>query len=247
MLPLVNGSNYTGVYSAAHHCDNATPSYISQSRSQDKEDQFLFSSFFKGLCGGSYVELGGLDGVRFSNSHMFHFGLQWHGVLIEPNPISFEALKNNRPADDTFNEAVCARTTDVSFINSHERAVTGVLEFMAPSFIQQWHKSFKPSEVLKIKCKPLSLIIDESSIGKGKAIDFLSLDVEGAEFEVLKTLDFKKHHFGVVFYEADEHNPIKNEAMKTMLEKHGYIFRIHTLRSNFHVNKMWHEMYAHLL
>lgn len=54
-------------------------------------------------------------------------------------------------------------------------------------------------------------------------MDLLSLDVEGAEFEVLKTIDFKKQQFGVIFYEADEHNALKNEMMKSMLEANGYI------------------------
>ena len=50
-------------------------------------------------------------------------------------------------------------------------------------------------------------------------IDFLSLDVEGAEFEVLKTIDFDKVEFGISFYEADGHDPLKNQAMMTFLEE----------------------------
>ena len=78
-------------------------------------------------------------------------------------------------------------------------------------------------------------------------VDMLSLDVEGAELEVLRTLDFDKHQFGVIFYEADEHDPVKNVAMKTLLADNGYDFVIHTLRSNFHVNRRWHEIYSSFL
>ena len=71
-------------------------------------------------------------------------------------------------------------------------------------------------------------------------MDFFSLDVE---FEVIKTVDFSSVQFGVIFYEADTHNPMKNEAMKTFLEAKGYPFRTHVTGSNFHVNSRWHEIY----
>ena len=86
----------------------------------------------------AYVELGGLDGVTYSNSHLFHHGLDWKGVLIEVNPKSFAALQVNRPNDDTFNFAVCSESSEVTFIDSGDGAVTGMLEFMAPSFVSAY-------------------------------------------------------------------------------------------------------------
>ena len=220
------------------------------SMAQDQEDQFLIKHYFNGLCGGTYVELGGLDGVRFSNSHLFHHGLGWKGMLIEPNPKSFAALQKNRPKDDTFNFAICSRSSEVTFVDSGEGAVTGVIEFMAPSFVRDWHgrTAEKNTEYTKIRCEPFSKILERSFLNTGvKIIDFLSLDVEGAEFEVLKTIDFGKVGFGVIFYEADEHNPVKNQAMISFLEERGYPFRQHALRSNFHVNVEWHNIYGSFL
>jgi len=216
------------------------------SRSQSQEDSFIFDSWFKGICGGTYVELGALDGVRYSNSHLYLHGFDWHGVLIEPNPDSFEALQSNRPKDELFNHAVCSRETEVHFVRGASLAVTGVYEFMAPSFRAAWHPNLKVSKLAKIKCKPLSAILEESSLSK-RHVDFLSVDVEGGEYEVLKTVDFEKHQFGVIFYEADGHDPLKNEAIKCYLERNGYPFRVHTLRSNFHTNARWDEIYADLL
>ena len=51
-------------------------------RSQDKEDEFLVQHFFEKICGGTYVELGALDGVKYSNSHLFHYGLDWRGCSL---------------------------------------------------------------------------------------------------------------------------------------------------------------------
>ena len=109
------------------------------SKSQDKEDQYVVRKYFKGLCGGTYLELGALDGVRFSNSHLFEFGFGWSGVLIEPNPASFAKLQQNRPNNMLHNFAVCNSPRYVHFIESGDGAVTGILEFMAPSFRAAWH------------------------------------------------------------------------------------------------------------
>ena len=121
-------------------------------------------------------------------------------------------------------------------------AVTGVLEFMAPSFIQGWH-SGEDSHQTKIGCQPLSKILEQSSLDIRNTIDLLSLDVEGAEFEVLKTILFDKIAFGVICYEADDHNPLKNNAMIGFLEEQGYAFREHTMGSNFHINLKWQHIY----
>ena len=108
------------------------------SKSQDGEDRYLVDTYFKGLCGGTYLELGALDGVRFSNSHLFEFGFGWSGVLIEPNPKSFKALQTNRPKNRLHNVAVCDVSREVHFMRGDEGAVTGIFEFMAPSFRAEW-------------------------------------------------------------------------------------------------------------
>ena len=54
--------------------------------------------------------------------------------------------------------------------------------------------------------------------------DFFSLDVEGAEMSVLESIDFERTAFGVILVEADEHNEMKNLAMRQFLELRGYTF-----------------------
>eukprot|EP00982_Pelagococcus_subviridis_P005339 29600-Pelagococcus_subviridis.AAC.2 len=212
-----SGGNFsTVVKTTARRCDTLLSSSSRKkfSKSQDKEDQFLEDSFFKGVCEGTYVELGGLDGVKFSNTHMFHHGLRWRGVLIEPSPRNFARLTENRPRDELYNAAVCAQHSQVHFIEAlnsvSNGASSGVLEFMAPSFVEHWKDRLTAtgSTLTKIECMPLSDILLKSDAGRTH-VDMLSLDVEGAELEVLRTLDFDKHQFGVIFYEADEHDPVK--------------------------------------
>lgn len=91
-------------------------------------------------------------------------------------------------------------------------------------------------------CKSLSEILSQSDVVGAGHVDFLSVDVEGGEFEVIETLDFDKHQFGMIFYEADEHNPVKNEGLKSFLAKRGYPFFGHNRNSNYHVNEKWGEI-----
>mmetsp|Transcript_2673 Transcript_2673/g.4547 ORF Transcript_2673/g.4547 Transcript_2673/m.4547 type:complete len:187 (+) Transcript_2673:1-561(+) len=63
-----------------------------QLKSQDHEDETLLDNFFGGLCSGTYLEMGGLDGVSFSNTHVFNKVLGWNGVLVELGPKNFAAF-----------------------------------------------------------------------------------------------------------------------------------------------------------
>ena len=220
------------------------------SQSQQGEDAYLVKKFFKGLCGGIYVELGALDGVKYSNTHFFRHALAWKGVLIEPNTRSFKKLKNNRaPGDDVFNAAVCASEQVVHFLDDGRNGATsGVVEFMSHTFAKKWHEKTNSFATLtRIMCKSLSEILSQSDVVGAGHVDFLSVDVEGGEFEVIETLDFDKHQFGVIFYEADEHNPVKNEGLKSFLAKRGYPFFGLNRNSNYHVNEKWGEIYGDVL
>ena len=139
-----DGRRRSFAVSNAVRCDDAYVDASARvkrhSKSQDGEDRYLVDTYFKGLCGGTYLELGALDGVRFSNSHLFEFGFGWSGVLIEPNPKSFKALQTNRPKNRLHNVAVCDVSREVHFMRGDEGAVTGIFEFMAPSFRAEWFK-----------------------------------------------------------------------------------------------------------
>ena len=86
-------------------------------------------------------------------------------------------------------------------------------------------------------------MLRQSELYAHKHVDIFSLDVEGAEFEVLKTIDFKETQFGVIFHEADGSNPMQQHAIKSMLEDNGYAFWKSAVRINFYINRLWHKIY----
>ena len=79
--------------------------------SQCGEDAFLNNNFFKNRKNGTYIELGALDGVLYSNTKFFQDTLNWSGVLIEPHPHKFKLLEKNRPNNFLFNHLVSCHET----------------------------------------------------------------------------------------------------------------------------------------
>jgi hypothetical protein len=73
------------------------------------------------------------------------------------------------------------------------------------------------------------------------------LDVEGAEFQVLESIDFDKSGFGIIFLEADEHNTRKNAACREYLFTKGYNYVGSEARSDWFINQNFATIYKKLL
>lgn len=241
--------------------------------SQSGEDFIIIESFFNGLCGGRYLEMGGLDGKRFSNTHALHSLLNWQGVLVELNPRHFKKLRVNRPDDVTVNAAVCARERVVHWVAGHGKGsateVDGIWELAPPSFRQKWwsHVVDLKRDTTPIECMPLQKVLDRhysklvtqqnqthTSLSSSQAtatptifFDLFSLDIEGAELEALESLDFSRTAFGVILVEADEHFPAKNRAVQSLLQKHGYHYLYDLKRSSWFVHSDWDNIYREQL
>ena len=65
--------------------------------SQWGEDIFLYDNYFGDIQNGTFVELGALDGVLYSNTKFFEDTLNWSGILIEPHPFSANDFKSSNP------------------------------------------------------------------------------------------------------------------------------------------------------
>ena len=109
------------------------------SKAQDGEDVFAFEHFFYGAQGvGSFLEMGALDGLMYSNTYAFEQVLGWKGVLIEASPKSFERLARNRPSQHTIHAAVCDSERMVHYLEHPMACCRGIAEFMSKGFRAKW-------------------------------------------------------------------------------------------------------------
>ena len=231
--------------SSVYRCEEKPLSALANSmKSQLGEDKFMLGRF-NGLCGGSYMELGALDGVRYSNTHVFNKEFNWKGVLIEISPREFANLKKNRPNEiAVVNAAVCNRRQKLHFVQAPDNAVSGVYEFATEDYRNRWWKFLKdPKELPEIECLPMQDILDKHAPGVS-FFDVLSLDVEGAEISVLNSIDFSITAFGMMVIEV---RPSYAPDVRALLFKHGYIpfdgYEEHKMNSWF-IHQNFYDIYA---
>jgi FkbM family methyltransferase len=191
--------------------------------SQCGEDSFL-NTLFKNKRNGYYIELGALDGILYSNTKFFEDSLGWKGILIEPHPNKFDVLKNNRPNNYLFNNLVSCHTDPLIykyFVDGHA-AVSGVENTLPQSHFDIFFNKFLFLPQNSISITPVSLksIIYSTNINH---FDLLSLDVEGHEYEVLKSYDFSVP-IDVILIEMLDSNKEKNDLCRELLLKNNYSF-----------------------
>jgi FkbM family methyltransferase len=214
--------------------------------SQQKEDVTLLQ-WFNGLCNGTYIEMGALDGLRYSNTNVFNKMLGWKGVLIEMSPNSYKKLVKNRPNEiATVHAAVCASQDTVHWYPSKAVAVAGVWEFTTEAYRNRWWKNVTLEDTIPIQCSPLTNILQEHAPSYS-FFDVFSLDVEGAEFQVLSSLDLNKIQFGVVIVENDTNNPRKNLAVEALLQSNGYFLLKRLGNNDIFVNNDFGTIYKDVL
>lgn len=242
----------------AKKCKKKTIQELSPNlKSQSEEDQILLEHF-NGLCGGTYLEMGALDGVKYSNSFVFNAAFDWKGVLVELTKKSFQKLQKNRKNELALvNAGICKEAQMIHLVDTGFGAVSGIWEFASESFREKWWSSIKsPDELPTIECRPLQDILDEvvaSDAGTNTDhtatffFDFFSLDVEGAELAVLESIDWNRTEFGMLFLEADGSNAQKEFDTIALMNRHGYRFLYKRQRSFWFVHKNYAEIYQHLM
>lgn len=240
-LKIHNQVAGTGKISTAYKCDHSIDSQTL--RSQSKEDEVLLS-YFPSLCGGTYIEFGALTGSKYSNSHVFRFSLNWKGVLIELSPTNFKELQRYRTDEiAVVNAGICNMEQTLHFVDGGP--VGGIWEFMTPTFRSIWWKNTTLADTQEFQCYRLQQILDKHA-PTIKYYDFMSVDVEGAEFQAIQSVDFEKVSFGIIFLERSD-SRVKNAFIQTYLKSKGYIFVETNARSDWFLNEQFHQIYGDLV
>jgi len=157
--------------------------------SQSGQDRFLHEEIFNGRCGGTFVDIGGYDGISGSNTLFFERQLGWTGLLLEPASLPFETAQKTRscacrqfavgrgPAEAAFFEILSGYTQMSGLEESYDRTMLQTVR------ANPAHRE----ELVSVPVRPIQDLLEEAAIER---IDYLSLDVEGGEWAVLETFPF---------------------------------------------------------
>eukprot|EP00571_Detonula_confervacea_P011293 CAMPEP_0172298882 /NCGR_PEP_ID=MMETSP1058-20130122/1331_1 /TAXON_ID=83371 /ORGANISM="Detonula confervacea, Strain CCMP 353" /LENGTH=223 /DNA_ID=CAMNT_0013008177 /DNA_START=102 /DNA_END=769 /DNA_ORIENTATION=+ len=185
-----------GQSSTAGKCDLVNTDKLEKKgllHSQDGQDKCLIQHYFPGICGGKYMEVGALDGDRFSNTFAFYNSpaLGWKGVNVEVDPVSYAKLSKNRKNDiANVHAAVCSDPQVIHYAPGKFKAVGGIWEFSSEAQRERWWPGMTLEDTVPVQCTHLQVILDQT-LGDGHHyFDFMSLDIEGAELSALQGLDF---------------------------------------------------------
>lgn len=165
------------------------------SYAQNREDVRLARAF-AGRTSGFYVDVGAHDPVTFSITKHF-YDLGWHGLNIDASEEYANAIRAGRPRDVTLNVGVSNTPGTLTFYKG-TRHSAGLSTFSAAEVARHRTAGYEFSEH-SVQVVKLATLLDEHV---KEPIDFMSIDVEGFEREVLDGAAFDRHRPKVVLVEA---------------------------------------------
>lgn len=206
--------------------------------SQDKQDSYLETNVFKGYKNGFYVDVGAHDGVSLNNTLYFEKNNNWTGINIEPIKSVFDKLVINRPDNINLNYAICNNDGETEFYcnTNYTEMISGIKDTFHSKHLERLERENKETgsttEVIKVNTRKLETIFDENKVSH---IQYLSIDVEGAEFEVIKSINFDKVFIDVIGFE-NNYNDASIPIIEYLQDKNFVVFH-ESILDIFMINK----------
>lgn len=179
--------------------------------------QDLFVDWMLQKKNGIFIEFGACDGVNISNTYYLEKYMGWSGILLEPAKSWHNSIKINRPnsiidfrcvSNETGNEVTFYENTNLAFSSLNKNSIA--------------NDSYK---VKTVSLNDIFFEYKEKLLKKSNSIDsidFISIDTEGNEYEILKNFDFNKYAPKIIIV---EHNfdLNKSKLLKKLIKAHNYV------------------------
>ena len=174
---------------------------------------------------GYFVEFGAADGIALSNTFVLEKQFGWTGILCEPGTNWHQSLSRNRGCVIDTRCVYSVSGESVSFSENYLGELSSITKFASPRKQGILKRTLASYQVETVSLKDL---LDFHRAPKH--IEFLSIDTEGSEFEILNGFDFQAYSFGAI---CVEHNfgPTR-ELINSLLTKNGYS-QVHADLSEF--------------
>ena len=189
--------------------------YFRQSKSQFRQDLFVLSQL-KFKRNGFFVEFGATNGIDLSNTFLLEREFGWSGILAEPAKCWHQELTMNRRCHIETDCVWKDSQSELEFNEVDTAELSTINRYSDHDLYKRNRKSGKTYTVRTISLNDLL-----SKYAAPRVIDYLSIDTEGSEYEILSNFDFSRHTFGVI---TCEHNyTAMREKIFKLLTDNGYV------------------------
>ncbi len=189
--------------------------YIKKSYSQYGED-LIIDRLLKNKKKGFYVDIGAYDPDRFSNTKRFYLK-GWNGINIEPNVVNYNRFIDKRKRDINLNIGIGNTNEKLLFYSFMPDTLSTFAKTEAKLYQSQGFRLLNKTKVPVFK---LSDVFQTNL--KDTKIDFMSIDTEGFEMDVLNSNDWGKFKPSIICIEANRDKASKDNNINQLLEGKGY-------------------------
>jgi FkbM family methyltransferase len=197
--------------------------HSSESYSQDIQD--LWALYECGEShGGFFVEFGATDGLRINNTVLLEKNYGWTGILAEPNPAWHKELATNRSARIDWRCVDQTSNVTREFLSTPDPEYGGLVTENSRNTAK---KLGMTAEKILVQTVSLNDLLEQHAAPT--RIDFMSVDTEGSEFEILSALDPTK--WDVRLFTIEMGPPEKDQAIDRLMKQRGYIRRFERFSS----------------
>jgi len=204
--------------------------YSIKSYSQEGEDMIL-RRIFGGQKTGFYVDIGAHHPKRFSNTYFFYKN-GWSGINIDATPEIMEEFKKVRSRDINLNIGISKSSGDMDFYIFNEPALNTFNEELSKERVK--NTTYKLEKKIKVKTDTLENIFNKYL--KSNIIDFMSIDAEGLDLQVLQSNNWEKFRPKYMLVESlkSDVSQILDCPINKYLTEKGYKFFAKTFNTYFY-------------
>ena len=190
--------------------------YIPDSESQIFQDLFVLNEL-KFKRNGYFIEIGAANGKNLSNTYMFEKYFAWQGLVVEPARIWKEQLRANRQCKISYDCVASESNLTVEFYETEKPEFSRIK--LDKNYIDgHEYLRKKNKKVYKVNTISIDDLFVKYDIPVD--IDYLSVDTEGSEFDILSMLNFEKYNISII---TVEHNfTVNREKIFELLTKNNF-------------------------
>jgi FkbM family methyltransferase len=183
--------------------------------SRDRQDRYIVDNIFGGKMNGYFLDIGASDGIDENNTVLLERYYDWDGICCECDPRDITKLRKERQCN-IVTSPVFRKTGELINFELHSANHLSSIEGCQV-------EKYRNNSSGVVCMATISLVDCLKKFNAPKNIDYMSLDTEGAEYEILSTFDFENYKINYIALEHNFQEP-KRTKIRQLLESKGYAY-----------------------